>query len=479
MTTSFNARELDLVFGPTSVGDTPEERAKTSNEKFVRSQIQLAPHSDGATGRVLSVREALRTFGWQALRQAVFEGSAPLINSPKEPAATLRARREELGITEEKLAKKVGIATNALQRAETVGTKTPYRTLESLAQALALNEKVLGLVPNAGKDASLGVRLREMANAGDIAGFSASTVLQLSEAAWIIASQADLQVVLEDVAAHSRVVMPQHDPSFGYPAYETGYRLAGKTRELLGLGPEEPILSVRKIIEDDFGLPLVQLQMDQRFAGATIANGATRGIVVNENGMNSNVWVRRMTLCHELGHLLWDPEDRLQRVTVDAYAELEMSDRDTRRDPPEIRANAFAIAFLAPPSAVRDIANRNPDLAAVVSEVMTTYGISASAAKHHVKNVVKLDTLGGWLGHLPEPEDYWVVMENLTLDYFPIKAVPLSRRGKFAWCVARAFEAGEVSLDSVASLLAVPTQDVSEGALQQILSLRDGLCGMP
>ena len=298
MTTSFIAKELDLVFGPTSVGDTPEERATTSSVKFVRSQIQLAPYSEGATGRVLSVREALRTFGWQVLRQAVFEGSAPLITSPKEPASTLRTRREELGLSEEKLARKVGIQISTLQRAETAGAKTPYRTLESLAQALALDEQVLGLVPNAGRDASLGVRLREMATSGDIAGFTASTVLQLSEAAWVIARQAALQVPLEDVSAQSRVRMPRHDASFGYPAYEIGYHLARKTRDLLGLDPEEPIESVRKIIEDDFGLPLVQLQMDARFAGATMANGAVRGIVVNESGMNSNVWVRRRTLCH-------------------------------------------------------------------------------------------------------------------------------------------------------------------------------------
>jgi hypothetical protein len=164
---------------------------------------------------------------------------------------------------------------------------------------------------------------------------------------------------------------------------------------------------------------------------------------------------------------------------VDLYAELELSDRDTRKDPPEIRANAFAIAFLAPPSAVQEIASRKRDPMEVVSEVMTTFGISATAAKHHVKNVAKLDTFGGRGGHLPEPEVHWVVMENLTLDYFPIKETPLSRRGKFAWCVAKAFEAGEISLDSVASWLAVPAQSVSVDALQLIVSLRDDLLGTP
>lgn len=156
-----------------------------------------------------------------------------------------------------------------------------------------------------------------------------------------------------------------------------------------------------------------------------------------------------------------------------------MSDRDSRRDPPEIRANAFAVAFLAPPNAVQGIVQRNSDARSAVNEVMTTFGISASAASHHIKNVAKLDTVGSRLGNLPEPDDNWVAMENLTLDYFPIREVPLSRRGKFAWCAAKAWETDEISLDSVASLLSVPTSEVSVGALQQVLSLRDDLLGTP
>jgi Zn-dependent peptidase ImmA (M78 family) len=281
-----------------------------------------------------------------------------------------------------------------------------------------------------------------------------------------------LKDVLADHFLPARVHLPKHDQNFAYPAYETGYRLAKKTREMLELDAEAPIESVRQLIEDDFGLPLVQLQMDQRFAGATMANGPTRGIVINESGMNSNVWVRRMTMCHELGHLLWDPDTRLQRVSVDAYADLEMSDQDVRRDPAEIRANAFAIAFLAPPDAVQNIARNHDNVMDVVGEVMEKFGISATAAKHHVKNITKRDTFNGW-HDWPNPESHWVAMENLTLDYFPIEAVPLSRRGKYAWCVAKAFEIGEISIDTAASSLGVTPEDVSREALLHICALRD------
>lgn len=463
---------FEIVFGQESTGDTPEQRAKTSKVQFVRSQIQLAPYSEGATGRVLSATEALRAFGWEVLYQAVIEGAAPLIHSPDEPAATIKRHRQELGLSEEALAKKAHISSDILKRVETKGIKTPFRILESLAQALALDEQVLGLIPNARRDVGLGVRLREMANSGDINGFTASTVLQLTEAAWIIRRQAELQKLLKesDADAGAKVHMPQHDSSFGYPAYEIGYRLAKRTRSLLGIAEDAPIASVRKIIEEDFSLPLVQLKMDARFAGATLANGNVRGIVVNESGMNSNVWIRRMTLCHELGHLLWDPDDRLQQVAVDEYAELEMSDRDTRRDPPEIRANAFAVAFLAPPSAVQRIAKYSHDPVAVVTEVMETYGIGLTAAKHHVKNITKIDTFAVQ-GDYPEPTNDWLASENLTLDYFPISSTPISRRGKFAWYVAKAFVAREISLDSAASWLAVSDRELTEDLLKKILPL--------
>jgi Zn-dependent peptidase ImmA (M78 family)/transcriptional regulator with XRE-family HTH domain len=472
MTSASIQRELDLVFGEGSIGESYEERAKTSNARFVRSQLQLAPYSDRATGRVLTASEALHAFGWEAVRRAALDGSAPLVSSPSEPAETLRKRREELGLQVEELARRTHLPATAVRDAETPGIRSPIRAIEALGQALALDERLLGVRPSAGGDSVLGVRLREMANSGDVAAFTPATVLQLSEAAWVISRQAALQSELGPEYAPP-VRLPRHDPSFGYPAYDIGYRLANKTRQLLGIDAESPIESVRLVVEDDFGLSLVQQQMSPRFAGATMANGSARGIVINETGMNANVWVRRMTMCHELGHLLWDPDDRLHKVMVDEYADIEQDVRDTRRDPPEIRANAFAVAFLAPPSAIREIAATNRDPIAVVAEVMTTFGISATAAKHHVRNVTGLNAFGLRHAPLPEPNEEWIAMENLALDFFPLHATPLSRRGKFAWCVANLCSAGLITLDTAASLLMCPPTEISAAAIDRILELRD------
>ncbi|MCW0410909.1 XRE family transcriptional regulator [Xanthomonas sacchari] len=467
-------RELSLVFGEDSYGETPEERAKTSSRCFIRGQLQLAGYSDQASGRVLRATEALKIFGWSSLLKVALDGAKPLISSPQEPAATLKRRREELGLSHEDLKRKTKIPSKVIRAAETPGTRTPIRTLESLAQTLGLDEQVLGMIPDAHRDANLGVRLREMASDKAKTPFSAHTVLQFAEAAWVIDRQVSLQRDLSESGLAFEMLIPRPFPDYSYPVYKIGYDLARKTRRILDISDDSPIESVRKVIEDRFNIPLIQEKMSPKLAGATLANGSTRGIIVNEAGANSNVWVRRMTLCHELGHLLWDPDDRLKKVTVDTYADLERSDRDHGRDHAETRANAFAVAFLAPPAAVESIANRCNNPTDVVKEVMSKFGISATAAKHHIHNITNLDTLGISNRDLPTPETDWDALENLMIDYFPDKNVSSSRRGKFAWCVAKAYQLNQISLDSAISYFSSDADCLTEDSLRQILKLSEG-----
>jgi Zn-dependent peptidase ImmA (M78 family) len=125
---------------------------------------------------------------------------------------------------------------------------------------------------------------------------------------------------------------------------------------------EQAIESLKTLLEEQLKIPVVQQALHERFAGATEANGNSRGIVVNERGHNANVWVRRMTLAHELGHLLWDPDTRLNQLTVDEYAGLEAAYHTGRgrADVVEMRANAFAVALLAPPDGITKIVAANP-----------------------------------------------------------------------------------------------------------------------
>src|SRR5262249_7070639 len=158
-----------------------------------------------------------------------------------------------------------------------------------------------------GADERLGVRLREMAFQKDVRRFAPSDVLALTEAAWVIAKQLSLlrQVHLVSSGSKAKLFRPKFhlfrsSAHYSFPAYERGYALAGKTRSLLGISETDPITSLKSLIENELEVPVIQQALSAKFAGATISNGKSRGIVVNELGLNQNVWIRRMTVAHEL-----------------------------------------------------------------------------------------------------------------------------------------------------------------------------------
>ncbi len=460
---------LDLVFGSDSHGGKPEERATNSKRLFVRSQVQIAFASTEARGRVLSAYEALQTFGWDVLLRVAQDGAATLVRSANEPAETLKSQRTQLGLSIAEVSKRIGVEASQIASAEEPGSLNSFRILDKLGQTLALDELRLGFQPNAGRDSALGVRLRELKQAADSVVFGPSTVLGLSEAAWVIARQAYLTKALR-FRSQRGVALPGPNENYSSPVYSAGYSLAEYTRKLLGLNDEQPIDSLRTLIEEVLELPLVQQDLEPKFAGATISNGGSRGIVINERGMNSNVWVRRMTLCHEVGHLLWDSDARLAKLKVDEYSDVE-GVVDPKADAVEVRANAFAVAFLAPLRGVLKIAEQcHGNALQTVSTVMSVYGISAATARHHVFNVTHIDTANLHASQLPTPSEDWVAQEDLSIGYFPIKTTPITRRGKFAWFVARSYADGKLSADSAASYLMCEKQEVVDH-LQTILEM--------
>ena len=453
-TVNYDAQSLNAVFGA-GLGSTPTDRARASARKFVRSQLQLAFFEKGALGHILTALEALEIFGWKALSKVASEGGFPLAASHDEPAVTLRSRRLELGLTREQVARICQLPTDSVVDAESIGVVSPIRVLERIAQSLALDERTIGQIPGGLGDKLLGVRLRETAQAQDAVRFSARDVLELAEAAWVIGRQ----VTLDESVQGSRALLLRFQPSndYRYRAYDRGEELAAATRSLLGLSPIEPIKSLKSLAEETLRIPVVQQALSDHFAGATVANGAARGVVLNERGMNENVWVRRMTLAHEIGHLLWDPSDRLNHLKVHSYSDVE--GRSQTRDIVEVRANAFAVNFLAPREGVREIMRRNSEPVTKVAQVMTTFGISATAAKYHVKNVAHIE-VDVPARDLPTASVDWIARENMILDIFRPESTPFSRRGKFSWHVVNAVRLNRISTDTAALYLRCTSDEV-------------------
>jgi transcriptional regulator with XRE-family HTH domain len=461
--------DLDYVFGPESQGETTEARAMSSKHQFIRGQDELSPYDGRGKGRVLTAYEALTHFGLDALKEAMDYGSAILVPDESEPAATLRDRRHSLGLSEAEVARYAGINESDVILAEDSRSRSPIKTLERIARVLALDESVVGFLPGARGDESLALRLKTLPKTSekDII-YSPHFVLRLADAAWIIEKQNQLQQWLDPF--HHQSLLKKFKPSKRYgdkdkPAWMVGYELARSTRKKLGLSPEEPINSIRDLCNKILGVPLLQTELPELVAGVTLRNGADRGIVANIKGANNqNVWVRRMTVAHELGHLLWDPDDYMETVLCDAYMDIEElanpeyqnPDIEAKKLAVEKRANAFAIEFLAPKEQALKIFERSGDL----RDVMVHFGIGYVASKYHIwnasKHKVEFDRL---VIKDDQPNDEWRAGEDFTLDYFKPESVPHLKRGLFAGVVVKAQLHGLITEDSAAEFLSCSLEE--------------------
>lgn len=440
------------VFGA-KLGHLNEDvAARRSNLKFVRGRNELGVFdaSRNPTGHVMTAWEAYQAYGMSILEEAVEYGSAILINSGgMEP--TIRSRIEQLGLTYSAVARESHLSPEAVEQAAHRSVDNETGELERVGFVLGLDEMQLGYRPPGAADAELAVRLRTLRrpSAGAAISLSPTAVLAFAHSASVIRTQRRLQCWLGMTDGSG-----WFDPTDDYgnavsPAYKVGYELAEHARQRLNLG-DGPISSMKDLVESTLGIPVIQTRLPAGIAGATIAvsddkRGEARGIVLNTSGANSNVWVRRATLAHELAHLLFDPIQHLKHVRVDTYQTNEVDPEDRAADYVEQRANAFAIAFLAPMEAVRNMGS--------IREVMTTFGISHTAARYHVRN----SHYG--LHELPDqpldavPSDEQKAAEDSTLDYFPIPSTPDIRRGRFAEVVTSCFDRNYLSDHSAAQYI--------------------------
>lgn len=464
------ARALDAVFGPESHGATPEARATTSSRTFVRSQHQLSAWREGAPGREINASEAVRDFGWDVLRQLVERTAAIIVRSGSDPLKALAQQIEVLGLEPNLVFRRAGWGRDSIKAFEE-GRQVPFRRLERLAQLLSIEPSRLGRESGADADTELGFRLRDFGDStrsNAKTKVSASSVLALAEAAWVVRKQRELSRLLGESFPLSEVTPDNDYGGYGRPAWRCGFRLAEQTRQRLGIAAHEPILSMTTLLEEILGIPVVHVELPQAFAGATISNGDARGIVVNTKGANDSVWVRRMTMAHELGHYLWDPPQRLRRLVVDKYRDIE-PDFVVTKDPVEQRANAFAVEFLAPRDAIAQLFPSEADPEEGFRKVVTRFGIGRAAMAYHLTN--RQVAVPDSVRHLHlEPEDDLKGREELSVGLFKLKSVPISRQGRFAVLVGRAERQGLISKDSAGALLACGPHEVDD-ALAYIRTL--------
>ena len=461
--------QVTFAFGPGVEGLSPKDAAMQTTRSFVRSEGGLAVYDESRnpTGHRLTAWEAYTTFGIDVLEEAVEYGSAILKDTATATSDALREHRKALGLARQSVRGAAKVSDWDVETAESTAHKVPIQNLERIAFALGLDERHLAFKRDPGGDANLAYRLRTLQGepVSHAEPISAGAALLFAEAASIIRVHYRLQGWLGVPTEHHDI----HPESYyGSPTWSMGYNLAERARETLGLG-RAPIESLRDLAEKRLGIPVIQARLPGHIAGATVMTtaddgGDARGVVLNTVGDNENVWIRRSTLAHELGHLLYDPDDRLENLRVDSYQESQRDPRDGDAvDYVEQRANAFAVAFLAPNDAVREVVP-TPITEEDVSNVMRTFGISHTAARYHINNCHyrQYDVPHAIAETRPSAEQ--IAAENFTTDYFPLHGTPIQRRGRFAGLVAAAYLEGLVSADTGALYLNCGIDDFRDNA---------------
>jgi Zn-dependent peptidase ImmA (M78 family)/transcriptional regulator with XRE-family HTH domain len=452
---------------------------------FVRSQDEISLSTENARGRRLLYKEVVRNYGQEIVDQILDEGSAILTKDPNEPAVTIQSRRKALGLSISDVAKFLGEPVQVIANCEKNTHRNPVRLLQKICQVLGLDENKISSIPGADGDANLGIRLKEYANS-KIQGRK-NPVLEtifLSEASWVIRTQ----YVLSELLGITKPVLAKFRPSTDYgkpgrdgksskPAFKVGQELAAKARDFLDIPQDSPIESLRDICANQLGIPLILVDTKSDFSGATVSTQGNRGIVINTSGKNANIFVRRIVIAHELGHLLFDTDRTLKTLKLDTLDEADFQYSKgffESVDYVEQRANAFAAELLAPEKSVRDFYNtiESDD---PIREIMLHFGVGFITARFQLWNALeRKHSLESFSTKNREPTNDWIARENYnhTQDYFPILETLSSRRGEFANLVVQAELKALISADTAAFYLgcSMETYHEQKKAIQSLFS---------
>jgi len=251
----------------------------------------------------------------------------------KQLASRIRRAREAAGLTQEDVARALGVSRSAVAQIEAGRRRVDSIELSKIARLLGRSVAEL-LAPVFDEDGTavimraLGQALREP----DVRE-------RLGDALEIIRQIATLEEILG--IERLKISLPRYQvnsPRSRWQAVRQGTLLAREERQRLGLGTD-PIRDLPSVLERQ-GMLVLELELPNAISGFTFRFG--RHLVCAINAVQH--WSRqRYSLAHEMCHALCD---------VEATPGI-VSRPDEAKDPREVRANAFAAEFLMPEEGVR------------------------------------------------------------------------------------------------------------------------------
>jgi len=245
-------------------------------------------------------------------------------------ARMLREARENHGLSQEAAAKRVGLSRTVLAQIELGNRPVAPDELSKLA---TLYQRP---VADFSADAEQHDDVRAM-----LSTYGLAIPARLKPALESIVSLCEEAVALEGVLGRSPRTGPPHydlpKPRNTADAIVQGEQVAAQERRRLGLGAGSPVDSVSELLASQ-GARVGILELPDDVVGIYLRHGAVGSLVIT--GSN-DVGSQRWGLLHGYALALFDWERRLVVTTPVDSDELI-----------QIRANAFAAAFLLPQSAI-------------------------------------------------------------------------------------------------------------------------------
>jgi Zn-dependent peptidase ImmA (M78 family) len=367
----------------------------------------------------------------------------------------LRMVREQLaGMSFEFVARRAGLSTERLAALEAGSAPATMGELERLAalygiDAEQLENEPIELAPGDGVACLASApefrELGDTVRAGIIAAANAARDL----------------VRLESILGRDGRRWEQLQTSIPRPGrrrdsvrvpFQEGARHARRLREHLGLGVE-PIPSLLRLVRERFSAIMVlHARLGTEGPAGLAFVDRLRGptIVLNLEGKNENACVRRVSLAHEICHLIvdWNRQEPLAMISgyvLDSAFEVEQ------------RANAFAIRLLCPEPVVARLTRAHATAALEPAlDELSRFGLPYAAIRLYLRNQA------GWeLPPHPTARDLerleyplWAQREDEPeLERFPLAEVPPERRTHVAHLAAEAFSRGLLTRAAFASYL--------------------------
>ena len=274
----------------------------------------------------------------------------------------------------------------------------------------------------------------------------AGTRFAISEAAAVSVDASRLRKLLNERVGWGAITQFKNNTDYTHPSQGMPEKLAQLVRQRAKL-PNGPVHSMTSLIRS-LGIQIIVADFAAAIDAVSFATSRTGGVIVlNRGGIHaSNAFGRRVTLAHELCHVLFDRSqmrDMKHFCAVTRQRKRTENKRLETFEAIERRARAFAMYLLVPVDDLRDLWRQieHHPTHRRVRIVMEYFGVGYEAARAHLDNAELLSLTEPLMLVETDTPLVWEERDALPLhEGEQLNAIPLVRRGAYLDLVLRAWQ---------------------------------------